>query len=500
MNPKLQTPEAIAPLLDRVRHHYDPDQYPETVTPAKATAGRPKSFTQLRNQMAERTAMQLGERLRSLRFNLFHLTEGALRTLELLDAPEKTKEDIRSLNYQVLHFENYPINDRLNVVATLPQTPEGEGKGPDWTAWWLDQLESHIGIHRPQDHNPGEDPISEQLNAVIAAMAKAALPHLPTYLECAQRLKEEEPKKAISLTTVCAAYSKTRLLANRIGARMHFDPDPDQAAQELQNTGLNFTKDMGFIKSLPQLKEEMPKEGTKQVRTILSANLWHDRETLRTAPPFGRHGSINFNHIWEFPQQDPPEVSETELHLIRATTPPHPEMDDSPIWVEDPAACAIAFRNKTTPQHARDYLSGNTSDPNPPEDRKKCPLASECRTWCARLQETGEFPFPLTFDGRYDSCRYYQFLQVQRTNAPEFREAAAKQMAQEEHDNRTKAGRQRAKTQRQEAETSQEAGQRQPPQEDQEPRETQAPANGRGAPDLPKTRDKQTSDLQAAMF
>ncbi len=487
-------PETMAPLLDRIRQHYDPDAYPKTETPAKPATGRPKSFAQLRTQMSGRTAMLLGERLRSLRFNLFYLTQGALRTLELLDAPERTKDEVRSLNYQVFHFENYPINDRLAVVAALPQTPEGEEEGPDWTAWWLDHRDEHIGVHRPQDHDPKEDPVSERLNVLIAAMARAALPHLPSYLECARRLKEDEPRKALSLAAVCAAYSKTRLLANRIGVRTDFDPDPDQAASELTGASLSFTKDLGFIKSLPELREERPAGGTEKVRTIISANLWHDRETLRTAPPFGRHSNMNVDDIWESPETGAAEISNAERHLIRAAAPPHPMMDDSPIWVQDPAAAAIAFKNHTTPKHAREFLSGQTDDPTPPGNLDRCPMASECRTWCGRLQEQGDLPFPLTFDGRYDSCAYHQFLQVHRNNAPEFREEAAKRMAQEEHERKTKIAKHMAKTQRQEEEESQ------GPQEGETPRETRVTGSGSSKEEPPPRAETQAKSLQAAMF
>ena len=93
-----------------------------------------------------------------------------------------------SLNWLREEPNHHAMNDRLETIATMP--PPGEGKKPNWKKWWMDHASSRIGVHRPQDHDPLKDPISEMLNQVISTMAQAAAPEIPNHGEMACHMLE----------------------------------------------------------------------------------------------------------------------------------------------------------------------------------------------------------------------------------------------------------------------------------------------------------------------
>ena len=99
------------------------------------------------------------------------------------------------------------------------------------------------------------------------------------------------------------------------------------------------------------------------------------------------------------------------------TVPEHPGAKDAPLNSPDEEASNIGFLNRVSPKDVREYLEGRSEETNPPMP-EPCPRAAECPSWCGHLQETGEFPFPLTHDGRHESCQYWQFLERHRDLRP----------------------------------------------------------------------------------
>ena len=89
----------------------------------------------------------------------------------------------------------------------------------------MDHAGSGIGVHRPQDHDPLKDPLSEMLNQVISAMAQAAAPEIPNHGKMARHMLEfgvsdsfsnrrTKPKnKKLDLTQVWIMGGKIRSLA-----------------------------------------------------------------------------------------------------------------------------------------------------------------------------------------------------------------------------------------------------------------------------------------------
>ena len=148
----------------------------------------------------------------------------------------------------------------------------------------------------------------------------------------------------------------------------------------------------------------------------------------------------------------------------------------------------MGFLNRVSPKAVREYLDGDSEDPNPPQPGP-CPRAAECPSWCGRLQETGEFPFPLTPDGKYESCRYWQFLERYGAMDPEQREIFAQAAAEEERGRRQKKQREQPRSRTEAAEpepAGDEAGEY---ENDGEETETREKPQGRGKPPCSEGRE-----------
>ena len=151
-------------LTALVRAQFDPDaaEPPLLGTKTNQKSNRPKTIQELRRQMAQQLAEKIRQEFRPGVASLFVLTERQAATLEALALPPELTEEVLSLNWLREEPWNHAVNGRLETIATMP--PSDEGKKPDWKKWWLDHANSRIGVHRPQDHDPLKDPVSEMLN------------------------------------------------------------------------------------------------------------------------------------------------------------------------------------------------------------------------------------------------------------------------------------------------------------------------------------------------
>ena len=78
-------------------------------------------------------------------------------------------EFLAACNYRMTHYEYHAFNRRLDTTRSVPEYPA------DWARWWLAQSQEHIGVYRPQDHDPKQDSVSEVLNGVILHIAQTAV-------------------------------------------------------------------------------------------------------------------------------------------------------------------------------------------------------------------------------------------------------------------------------------------------------------------------------------
>ena len=442
MTPETET-NGIEYLTALIRAQFDPD----AAEPALPTAAGeiPGTVRHLRQRMAERLAGKVKDQFQPGMSDLFVLTARQAATLRSLDLPPEVPEQVLSLNWLKQDLPQYAVNDRLKTIAAMPPTPEN-GR-PDWKRWWLDNAKSRIGVHRPQDHDAEKDPVSEMLNQVISAMAQAAGPEIPNHGEMARHMLEfgvpdafskrlVRPKnKKLNLTQVWIMGARIRELAWRMGitGREHAGRMPDDLESmllELKERKIAVRQDMGAITGLEQLRKKLREANIGEVYANAGSGQWHDRkanEDYMLAHRGYRNGGLNQICLRE--GEKPEELrTQAEWDLMTLTVPEHPGAEDEPIRSPDPAASNIGFLNRVSPKAVREYLDGRSEDPNPPMPGP-CPRAAGCPSWCGRLQETGEFPFPLTHDGRHESCRYWQFLEkhggLEPTQRKIFAQAAA---------------------------------------------------------------------------
>ena len=416
-------------LTALVQAQYDPDAaeppLPETTT--KPKTNKPRTIPELRQRMAQRLAEKVREEFRPGVASLFVLTERQAATLEALALPPELTEEVLSLNWLREEPRHHAMNDRLETIATMP--PSDEGKKPDWKKWWMDHAGSRIGVHRPQDHDPLKDPVSEMLNQVISAMAQAAAPEIPNHGEIARHMLEfgvpdalnnrrARPKnEKLDLTQVWIMGEKIRSLAWRMGITGQEHParrpdSPEELMAELEEQGTHVRQDMGTITGLEELRKTLREANIEHTYANARSGQWHDSKAKENYLLDHRgYEKSRRSQICLREGEEPEKImTQTEWDLMGLTVPEHPGAEDEPIHSTDAAASSIGFLNQVSPKAVREYLEGRSEEPNPPTG-EPCPRAAECPSWCGRLQETGEFPFPLTHDGRHESCRYWQFLE-----------------------------------------------------------------------------------------
>ena len=444
-------PEAqgIEYLTALIRAQFDPDAA-EPALPA--ASGVPGTVQQLRRQMAERLAGKVKDQFHHGMSSLFVLTARQAATLRSLDLPPEIPEQVLSLNWLQRDPSQYAVNDRLETIAEMPPS-DGEGK-PSWKKWWLDHTHSRIGIYRPQDHDPLKDPVSEMLNQVILAMAEAAGPEIPNHGEMARHMlafgvmdafsskRTKQKNEKLDLTLVWTTGARIRALAQRMGitGREHAarrPESPEVLKAELQERGIAVRQDMGTIAGLEELRKTLREEDVKDLYANARSGEWRNRKA-RESYMLDQRGYVHSgrNRICLREGEDPEGLrTQAEWYLMTLTVPEHPGAEDEPIHSPDAAAANVGFLKRVSPKAVREYLDGRSEDPNPPRPGP-CPRAAECPSWCGRLQETGEFPFPLTHDGKYESCRYWQFLERYGAMDPEQRGVFAQAAAEEERGRR----------------------------------------------------------------
>ena len=163
-------------LIDIVLHRIDPSQPdPGLPEPPEVTGEEERDFAIIRREMAQKLRSHLRDYTTLNPNGIFVLNDRQDRTLEGLGLPRSTREAVRSLNCLMYQVKWYHTNERLEVIQSMPATPEGGM--PDWQQWWLDNTESRTGAraHLSRETEPAE----KTLDLVVAAIARDAVPHLP---------------------------------------------------------------------------------------------------------------------------------------------------------------------------------------------------------------------------------------------------------------------------------------------------------------------------------
>lgn len=386
----------------------------------------PMYFRKLQQQMTEHTERRLAQDTYYTVRRLISLSELQFLTLSEIGVSEPDIRSLQALNYLLPHHENYAVNDRLDVIATTPLSP------PDWKEWWFHYRDSIVGIRRPQDHDPVKDPASENLNRIIDVMAAAALPYLPTVSQICDRMVAEAGKerkgKAVRVSDVYICASQlirwaegVRVPAEKTGFQ---DLTPESIAAVLQETGADYQTDMGTIGTVAELKQILPTRNLADIRTSAVARLWWGKKSSGYwIPMSARKNYQQYSGVKPDPEA---ELSQAEYRLIQLGAPDNP-LSEEHYRMPNPAAATIGWLNRMTPQQVLAVLNDRPSPPDP----DPCPEAAHCQSWCGHLQTAGEYPFPLTDDGDYQSCVYWRFLSRNANSDPVSRELAAQQTISE---------------------------------------------------------------------
>ena len=485
-------------LTALVRAQFDPDaaEPPLPGTKTNQKSNKPRTIPELRQQMAQRLAEKIRKEFQPGLASLFVLTERQAATLEGLELPPELTEEVLSLNWLREEMDNYAVNDRLEIITTMP--PSDEGKKPDWNKWWMNHAGSGIGVHRPQDHDPLKDPLSEMLNQVISAMAQAAAPEIPNHGDMARHMLEFGVPEAFSkrrtrpkndkldLTQVWIMGGKIRSLAWGIGITGQEHParrpdSPEELLAEIEEQGTQVRQDMGTITGLEELRKTLREANIEHTYANARSGQWHDRKARESHLLDHRgYGNNSRNQICipegEEAGEEPEEIrTQAEWNLMTLTVPEHPGAKDAPLNSPDEEASNIGFLNRLSPKDVREYLEGRSEEPNPPMP-EPCPRAAECPSWCGRLQETGEFPFPLTHDGRHESCQYWQFMERHRDLRPAQRKIFAQAAIDAELDRKKKQRSEQSSAAQARPEPAGDETKEEKPEVREKPQETQQPA------------------------
>ena len=492
--------KGIQYLTALVRAQFDPDAAEPPLPGAKTNqkSNEPRTIPELRQKMAQRLAEKIRKEFQPSSIgSLFVLTERQTATLKALELPPELTEEVLSLNWLREEISNYAVNDRLEIIATMP--PSDEGKKPDWNKWWMDHAGSGIGVHRPQDHDPLKDPLSEMLNQVISAMAHAAAPEIPNHGKIARHMLEfgvpeafsnrrTKPKnKKLDLTQVWIMGGKISSLAWGIGITGQEHParrpdSPEVLLAELKEQGTQVRQDMGTITGLEELRKTLQEANIEHTYTNTRSGQWHDRNAKENHLLDHRgYGKDSRNQIRFLEGEEPEEIrTQAEWNLMILTVPEHPGAKDAPLnrifgINPDEEASNIGFLNQLSPKAVREYLEGRSEEPNPPMP-EPCPRAAECPSWCGRLQETREFPFPLTYDGRYENCQYWQFLERHGDLRPAQRKIFAQAAIDEELEQKEKRRSEQARAAQASPEPTGDEAKGKKAETREKPQETQQPA------------------------
>ena len=494
--------KGIQYLTALVRAQFDPDAAEPPLPGAKTNqkSNEPRTIPELRQKMAQRLAEKIRKEFQPSSIgSLFVLTERQTATLKALELPPELTEEVLSLNWLREEISNYAVNDRLEIIATMP--PSDEGKKPDWNKWWMDHAGSGIGVHRPQDHDPLKDPLSEMLNQVISAMAHAAAPEIPNHGKIARHMLEfgvpeafsnrrTKPKnKKLDLTQVWIMGGKISSLAWGIGitGQEHRSPkagQPRGTAGRARRAGNPGAPGHGNNHRAGGTQENA---AGSQHRTYVHQ---HPERTVArpecqgkppARPPGVRQGQPKPDPLPGGGEEEPEEIrTQAEWNLMILTVPEHPGAKDAPLnrifgINPDEEASNIGFLNQLSPKAVREYLEGRSEEPNPPMP-EPCPRAAECPSWCGRLQETREFPFPLTYDGRYESCQYWQFLERHGDLRPAQRKIFAQAAIDEELEQKEKRRSEQARAAQASPEPTGDEAKGKKAETREKPQETQQPA------------------------
>ena len=362
--------------------------------------------------------------------DLFLLRPGQLHTLENLGTDPEAVAFVKSVNYLSQTGPDYAYNSLLKTIATIP--PAGlDGGPPDWKNWWLIWAREHPGPrrhHKPEAQSPAES----VLNRVIAAMAKAAAQHWPAAPDLIAFAGGA--KQSGSLANACTLAGHVAATAQAMGLSPESIPyrhiGPEALAGQLDQSGTAYRKDIGRVSDLPAMKELLGKEGLKEIYTCRKTGIWYGRDTsdgyiIAQNAPAG--DCLRTRLVAPGPDRSNGGPRNYEEALAEMLAPPAGDRRNATLdeITTHLTTAHVARVNLMSPQAITEFFAGDAAAPGA-EIHPVCPMHEECRSVCGAAQRAGLFPFPLTWDGRFESCRYWRFRAENAGKDPVNRELSAR--------------------------------------------------------------------------
>ena len=364
-----------------------------------------------------------------LDFNhLFMLLPKQIATLESLNLDAQDIEFVQSINFLSRPQRIYNLSNLLQAIETIPPKPD-EKSQPDWTGWWMTWAKTKPGMHRRTIQNT--TPTENLLIRVMDSIAERAVQHWPSYAELAEFIS---PHKTTGLAQIYTMACHITSMAIGIGVDYREIPyqnkSPEQVAEILDSSGTAYERNIGTIGDIAELKTLISPYGLDQIYTNDSNGTWYPN-TLSDSWIISYNAPTNINprlKLVEHNHREPDtELSNDELKLIRLTEPTSSPSQITNNLMKHLTVSSIARVNSMSLHAAMEFLEDPETEKPTPESHPKCPMAEQCQTNCGHAQLTDLFPFPLTQDGKFESCLYWQFLSLNVNKPPITRGLAAQE-------------------------------------------------------------------------
>ena len=360
--------------------------------------------------------------------NLFMLLPEQIATLESLNLDAQDVEFVRSINFLSRPTRIYNLSNLLQAVETIPPKPN-EKSQPDWTGWWMTWAKKKPGMHRGTIKNT--TPTEDLLSRVLDAMTEQAIQHWPTYAELAQFISPGKTARLGQIYTMaCHITSMATDIRVNYSEIPYQNKSPEQVAEILDNAGTEYERDIGTIGDIAELKTLIAPYGLDQIYTNNCNGTWyHNKIGDSWVISYNAPNNINPRLELAKPNYREPdtELSNDELKLTKLTGPTSQQSQITNDLMKNSTISSIARVNSMSLKAAMEFLEGPETERPIPESHPKCLMAEQCQTNCGHAQRTDLFPFPLTPDGKFESCLYWQFLSLNINKPPITRELAAQE-------------------------------------------------------------------------
>ena len=435
MTPTNPVPQAIENLVNAIAENLPVyptrKQGPDFLNPRRERINKTKFNDDPAgtNQMMTNLTVQFMYSSQGLNFsNLFMLLPEQIATLKSLNLDTQDVEFVRSINFLSRPTRIYNLSNLLQAIETIPPKSDEQSQ-PDWTGWWMTWAKTKPGMHRRTIKNT--TPTEDLLNRVLEAMAEQAIQHWPTYTELAQFIS---PRKTAHLgqiyTMACHITSMATGIRVNYSEIPYRNKSPEQVAEILDGSGTKYERDIGTIGDIAELKARIAPYGLDQIYTNNSNGTWYPKK-LGDSWIIFYNAPTNINPRLELvePNHREPdtELSNDELELIRLTEPTSRQSKITNNLMKHRTISSIARVNSMSLNATIEFLEGPETERPIPEHHPKCPMAEQCETNCGHAQRTDLFPFPLTQDGKFESCLYWQFLSLNINKPPITRKLTAQE-------------------------------------------------------------------------